>query len=210
MRLLKHKLLTIATASAVAFVVYSCGGKLSEAAQLNLSETPVQVVDSLFMVQTDNGGLKMRVEADVMERYDNDTCSYELFPKGLHVFAYSEEDMLETVLHSNNARHFKSKKRNTEMWSAFGNVIVQNIMKQQTLETDTLYWDQANKEIYTDCYVRMFTNDDYMQGFGMRSYEMARNAILFRPFNSYVYVIQDSTRVIIDSVNFIGPLLKKK
>ncbi len=175
-----------------------------------MSETPVQVVDSLFMVQTDNGGLKMRVEADVMERYDNDTCSYELFPKGLHVFAYSEEDMLETVLHSNNARHFKSKKSNTEMWSAFGNVIVQNIMKQQTLETDTLYWDQANKEIYTDCYVRMFTNDDFMQGFGMRSDEMARNAILFRPFNSYVYVIQDSTRVIIDSVNFIGPLLKKK
>ena len=210
MRLLKHKLLTIATALAVAFVVYSCGGKLSEAAQLNLSETPVQVVDSLFMVQTDNGGLKMRVEADVMERYDNDTCSYELFPKGLHVFAYSEEDMLETVLHSNNARHFKSKRSNTEMWSAFGNVIVQNIMKQQTLETDTLYWDQANKEIYTDCYVRMFTNDDFMQGFGMRSDEMARNAILFRPFNSYVYVIQDSTRVIIDSVNFIGPLLKKK
>lgn len=210
MRLLKHKLLTIATALAVAFVVYSCGGKLSEAAQLDLSETPVQVVDSLFMVQTDNGGLKMRVEADVMERYDNDTCSYELFPKGLHVFAYSEEDMLETVLHSNNARHFKSKKHNTEMWSAFGNVIVQNIMKQQTLETDTLYWDQANKEIYTDCYVRMFTNDDFMQGFGMRSDEMARNAILFRPFNSYVYVIQDSTRVIIDSVNFIGPLLKKK
>ena len=200
----------IATASAVAFVVYSCGGKLSEAAQLDISETPVQTVDSLFMVQTKNGGLKMRVEADIMERYDNDTCSYELFPKGLHVFAYSEDDLLETVLHSNNAKHFKSKKSKTELWSAFGNVIVQNIMKQQTLETDTLYWDQANKEIYTDCYVRMFTNDDFMQGYGMRSDEMARNATLFRPFNSYVYVIQDSTRVIIDSVNFIGPLLKKR
>jgi hypothetical protein len=57
----------IATASAVAFVVYSCSGKLSEAAQLDLSETPVQTVDNLFMVQTRNGGLKMRVEADVME-----------------------------------------------------------------------------------------------------------------------------------------------
>ena len=34
-------------------------------------------------------------------------------------------------------------------------------------------------------------------------------AILYYIF-SYVYVIQDSTRVIIDSVNFIGPLLKKK
>ena len=210
MKLQKHTLLTIATATAVAFVVYSCGGKLSEAAQLNLSETPVQVVDSVFMVQTDKGHLKMRVEVDVMERYDNDTCSYELFPQGLHVFAYSEEDLLETVLHSNNAKHFKSKKSKEEMWSAFGNVTVQNIMKQQTLETDTLYWDQTKQEIYTDCYVRMFTNDDFMQGYGMRSDEMARNAILFKPFNSYVYVIQDTTRVVIDSVNFIGPLLKKR
>ena len=144
-----------------------------------------------------------------MERYDNDTCSYELFPNGLHVFAYTDGDVLETVLHSNNARHFKSKKHNIEQWSAFGNVIVQNVLKQQTMETDTLYWDQANKEIYTDCYVRMFNKDDFMQGYGMRSDEMARNAIIYRPFNSYVYVIEDTTRVIIDSVNFIGPLLKK-
>ena len=199
----------IATASAVAFVVYSCNNKLNEAARLDLDETPVQTVDSLFMVQTKNGGLKMRVEADVMELYDNDTCSYELFPKGLHVFAYSEEDLLETVLHSNNAKHFKSKKGSREYWSAFGNVIVQNIVRQQTLETDTLYWDQAAGEIYTDCYVRMFTPDDFMQGYGMRSDEMARNSVLYRPFNSYVYVLQDSTKVVVDSVNFIGPFLKK-
>ena len=44
----------------------------------------------------------------------------------------------------------------------------------------------------------------------MRSDEMARNSVLYRPFNSYVYVLQDSTKVVIDSVNFIGPLLKKR
>lgn len=200
----------IATATAVAFVVYSCNKKLSEAASLDLTQTPVQTVDSLFLIQTKNGGLTMRVEADIMERYDNDTCSFELFPKGLHVFAYSENDMLETVLHSNNAKHFKSKTSDKEYWSAFGNVTVQNIVNRQTLETDTLYWDQANKEIYTDCYVRMYTEDDFMQGYGMRSDEMARNCILYRPFNSYVYVLQDSTKVVVDSVNFIGPLLKKR
>ncbi len=199
----------IATASAVAFIVFSCKGKLSEAERLNLAETPVQTVDSMFVVQTRNGGIQMRVEADVMERYENDTCSYELFPKGLHVFAYTDGDMLETVLHSNNAKHFKSKKSTEEYWSAFGNVVVQNVINQQTLETDTLYWDQANKEIYTDCYVRMFSNDGFLQGFGMRSDEMARNARIFKAFNSDLVVVQDSTKVIIDSVNFIGPLLKK-
>ncbi len=200
----------IATASAVAFVVYSCNRKLSEAERLDLSETPVQTVDSLFMIQTTNGCLKMRVEADVMERYETDTSSYELFPKGLHVFAYSEDENLETVLHSNNAKHYKSKKSDDEFWSAFGNVTVQNIVKLQTLETDTLYWDRAKQEIYTDCYVRMFTPDDFMQGYGMRSDEMARNSVLYRPFNSYVYVLEDSTKVVVDSVNFIGPFIKKR
>ena len=120
----------IATAFAVAFIVYSCKGKLSEAEHLNLSDTPVQTVDSMFVVQTRNGGVQMRVEADVMERYENDTCSYELFPKGLHAFAYTEGDKLETILHSDNAKHFKSKKNDNEYWSAFGNVVVQNVINQ--------------------------------------------------------------------------------
>ena len=92
-----------ATAAAVAFIVFSCQGKLSEAEKLVLEETPVQTVDSMFVVQTENGALRMRVEADVMERYDNDTCSYETFPKGLSVYAYTEDGMLETLLLSDNA-----------------------------------------------------------------------------------------------------------
>ena len=54
----------IATAPAVAFVVYSCSNKLSEAAHLDIDETPLQTVDNLFMVQTQDGGLKMRVETE--------------------------------------------------------------------------------------------------------------------------------------------------
>lgn len=197
-----------ATVLAVAFIVLSCQGKLSVAEHLDLKETPVQTVDSMFVVQTENGMLQMRVEADVMERYDNDTCSYELFPKGLSVFAYTDDGKLETQLLSDNAKHFKSKRHDIEYWFAFGNVVVQNVIKQETMETDTLYWDQATKEIYTDCYVRMFSPGGFMQGYGFRSDERARNSVLYKEFNSYVYVVQDTTKVIIDSVNFIGPLLK--
>ena len=199
----------IAAALAVAFVVFSCKGKLSEAEKLNLKETPVQTVDSMYLVQTDDGGIQMRVKAGLMERYDNDTISYELFPKGLEVFAYAEDGVLETYLQSDNAKHYSKKNKKEEKWSAFGHVVVQNIIKQETMETDTLYWDRANKEIFTDCYVRMFSNDGFMQGYGMRSDEMARDVVIYKPFNSFAVVVQDTTKVIIDSVNFVGPLLKK-
>ena len=77
------------------------------------------------------------------------------------------------------------------------------------METDTLYWDQEAKEIWTDCYIKMTSPSGLLQGYGMRSDEMARNAILLSPFDNEFVVEQDSTVVVIDSVNFIGPMLKK-
>jgi LPS export ABC transporter protein LptC len=199
----------MATVLAVAFIVYSCKGKLKVAEKLNLAQTPVQTVDSMFAVQTNKGILQMRMEAKVMERYDYDTCSYEYFPKGFAVYGYTDDGKLETYIISDKAKHHRSKVSNKEYWAAFGHVLIQNIIKQESMETDTIYWDRTNHEIYTDCYVKMFSPDGFMQGYGMRSDERARNSIIMKPFNSYSVVVKDTTAVVIDSVNFIGPLLKK-
>ena len=198
----------IATAAAVAFVVYSCKGKIAEADSVNLGETPVQSVDDMFIVQTENSIIQLRAEAPLMERYENDTLSYELFPKGISVFGYTEEGLLETEIIADNARHL-SHKDGRETWEAFGNVVVKNLINQETMETDTLYWDQKNEKIYTHCYVRMYSPDGFAQGYGMESDLRARHTELFNPFNNYAIMSQDSTKVVIDSVNFIGPLLKK-
>ncbi len=196
-----------ASALALAFVVYSCKSNLSEAEMLDLDKIPLQTVDNMFFVQSENGRLKMRVESPRMEVYEHDTVSYDLFPKGIRVFGYSEEGMLETTIVSRQAKHDKTVGK--ELWSAFGKVVVKNIVKQETMETDTLYWDAEAKEIWTDCYVKMSSPSGYMQGYGMRSDERARNAILLKPFNNEFIIDKDSTKVVIDSVNFIGPPLKK-
>ena len=177
----------MATALAVAFVVFSCKGNLSEAEKLDLTQTPLQVVDSMFFVQTENGKLKMRVEAPVMEVYDHDSVSFELFPKGLAVYGYAEDGTLETTIRSQKARHDTRKKEGEDKWSAFGSVVIRNIVNQETMETDTIYWDQKAKEIWTDCYIKMYSPAGFMQGFGMRSDDMARNAIIQRPFNSCMH-----------------------
>lgn len=210
---LKKALNTIqktATAIAVAFVVFSCSNKLKEAEKINLADTPSQTVDDMFAVQTENGVVQMRLEAPLMERFDNDSCVTETFPNGFAVYSYTEEGLLETTIFSDKAEHSQFKIRDRkEKWSAFGNVVIQNVIKKETMETDTLYWDSKAGEIYTDCYVRMYSEDGFMQGYGMRSDDKARNAIIYRPFNTYGVVVQDTTKVVVDSVNFIGPFLKK-
>lgn len=199
----------IATAAAVAFVVFSCRSNLSEAEKLDLNKIPLQVVDSMFYVQSENGRVKMRVESPRMEVFEYDTLSYDLFPGGIHVFGYSEEGLLETTIDAEKARHDKFKDGKREKWSAFGNVVIRNILKKETMKTDTLYWDSKEKEIWTDCYILMYSPSGSMQGYGMRSDDMARNAILMHPFDNEFIIGSDSTQVVVDSVNFIGPMLKK-
>lgn len=199
----------MATASAVAFVVFSCKSNLSEAEKLDLNKIPLQVLDSMFFVQSENGQVKMRVEASRMEVYEHDTLSYDLFPKGIHVYAYNEDGMLETTIDAEQARHDKTTDGKRDRWSAYGNVVVHNTIKNETMKTDTLNWDSKLHEIWTDCYILMYSPSGSMQGYGMRSDEMARNAILMRPFDNEFILGSDSTQVVVDSVNFIGPMLKK-
>ncbi|MBQ5435419.1 MAG: LPS export ABC transporter periplasmic protein LptC [Bacteroidales bacterium] len=194
----------------VASIVVSCRSGIGEAEKLDLSKTPTQRSHDVFAVQTRNGAVAMRMESPLMEHYDADTASYDAFPNGISVYGYTDEGLLESVIVADDARHIVPKKANQdEIWEAFGNVIMHNVLEQETMETDTIYWDQAKREIYTDCYVKLYSRQGFLQGFGMRSDDHVRNSILYRPFDGYGVVVQDSTAVIIDSVNFIGPFPKK-
>ena len=198
----------MATAAAVAFVVYSCGGNLKQEDAKDIRNMPVQTADDLVSVQTENGQIQNRMEAPRMERYENDTLSLQLFPGGVAVYGYIEGGLLETSITADNARHEKYKD-GRETWSAFGNVVVKNLIKKEVMLTDTLYWDRQNEKIYTDCYVRIYSPDGFMQGYGMESDQRARDYKLFNPVNSYGVVVQGRTAVNIESGNFIGPFRHK-
>ena len=208
MKNILHTVKMMATAFAVAFVVYSCKGKLAETDAVNMAEMPMQTVDDMFIVQSKNGIIQMRAQAPLMEKYEKDSLSYELFPEGFFVYGYADDGLLETEIIADNAKHVKHD-NGEETWSAFGNVVVKNLINQEVMETDTLYWDQKNEKIYTNCYVRMYSPKGFLQGYGMEADQRARNSIIFKPFNSYGIVVQDTTKVLIDSVNFIGPMRKK-
>ena len=192
-------------------LVFCCRGA-PEGGGLDYYKTPLQTVDGLFAVQSENGKIQLRLEADRMERYETDEMDYDSFPDGIAVYAYTEDGLLESVIIADEALHKvpkgESAESSDEVWEAFGNVLLHNILNRQTLETDTLYWDRSKQEVYTDCYVRLYSPDGFMQGYGMRSDDRMKNARLDNNFSSYVYVQRDTSEVVIDSVNFIGPFQK--
>ena len=83
----------------------SCSSKISEADALNLETTPMQTVDDVFAVRSTNGKLKMRLEAEVMEHYETKTEDMDVFPKGISVFAYSDDGLLESIVIGQNRKY---------------------------------------------------------------------------------------------------------
>lgn len=193
---------------AVAVVVLSCRQSLRKADNLDLREVPVQIVTDMYVIQTDKGNMQLRTQAPLMERYENDTTAYELFPSGFVALFYDESGHLETKISADNARHDRPKKGD-ETWMACHNVVIHNLIKNETMETDTLYWDRENERMYTNCYVQLYSPSGFMQGYGMESDQRARKSVILQPFNSYGIIQTDTTSVSIDSVNFIGPFRKK-
>ena len=126
---------------AVTFVVasnfVSCSKGIAEADKLDLSTTPVQTVDDVFAVQTKNGEMGMRMEAVRLERYNKDGTKTDLFPAGVSVFGYNEEGLLESVIVADEAEHTVPSSGD-EIWKAYGNVILHNVLKQETMENDQI------------------------------------------------------------------------
>ncbi|MBQ3175299.1 MAG: LPS export ABC transporter periplasmic protein LptC [Bacteroidales bacterium] len=200
----------VAIAYVIATIVVSCGNKTVVGEIVDVNAIPRQTVNDMYAVQTNNGILQMRMEAKLMQRFQNDSTkiSYELFPEGFDVYAYNNEGLLETHIHSEVAKHTTTK--NDEKWEAYGNVVIKNFIKGERMETDTLYWDRETKRIFTHRLVKMFSPQGFMQGYGMHSDEMARNAQILKPFDSYGIINDSTSTKYIDSVNFIGPVQKRE
>ena len=184
-----------------------CSGQ-PESHPLDFELTPMQVVHNMEILQTEKGVITMRMTAPTLQHFefrkDSMDQSYDYYPNGIHVDAYTADGALETTVDADEARHITTPGR--EEWKAFGNVTLVNIPKRQRMVSDTMYWDQDGKRIYTDCYVKVTSPQGVMQGYGMESDERANRTIILKPFDSFTRM-QDSTEVVIDSANFIGPLL---
>lgn len=154
----------------IATIAVSCANKLRSVDADQVLSAPTQVIVDMDAAQTQNGVVQMRLVAPRMERYGQGPDeSMELFPEGINVLAYNEDGLLETQIVSEKAEHTVSGE--TEQWSAYGNVVITNYLEGQRLMTDTLYWDRERQKIYTDCYVRLYSPQGFMQGYGMESDE---------------------------------------
>ncbi len=141
-------------------MLFSCKNDLKEIKALTQHKVyPNQTAQELTIIRSDSAKIVAKIFAKEIKVFSKAKEPYINFPKGLLVESYKNYPIVESSINSNTAIYYTEKK----MWHAIGNVIAVNI-KGEKLNTEELFWDEAEEVIYSDKFSRISTEDGTFYG----------------------------------------------
>ena len=126
-------------------------------------QQPIEHIKGAVLLHTENGKVKVRVEAISLERF-KDIQPALIFSDHLEVYFYNDSSQLQSTLMADYASIDDKKK----IMLAQNNVILIS-SDDKKLETDELVWNESKNKIYTDKKVKITTGKEVIYGEGFTS-----------------------------------------
>ncbi|MBQ6083832.1 MAG: LPS export ABC transporter periplasmic protein LptC [Bacteroidales bacterium] len=162
MKRLIHIILGINIIAHVVMMLFSCENSMEKVKQFIDCDTITGLMAyDVVIERSDSGMLVAKLTAPVMRSVDNQDSSVLEFPKGFVAFMYENGDTAPT---SKISGDYGVNYERKELVFAKHNVVVENIKTNEKLETETLYWNQRKKKIYTRNLVKITSPDKIIFG----------------------------------------------
>lgn len=161
----------------IVIVGFGCKKELKDPDKEQKYTGPTMENHDVVTLYSDSAKLLIKLQAPLQQEFEN---ADRVFPDGLFVEFYEEEGQVTSTLKANYGKQDRNN-----MFEARGNVVVQNLVKKEKLETEQLFWDKRRAKIYTDKFVRITTPEQIIMGNGLQANQ---------DFSSYV--IRDITGII--------------
>ena len=123
---------------------------------------PVEQIKQGEFIHTEQGNLKVKINADLIQRYQEEQPAL-LFSNNISVVFYDGYSKIISKLNSELATIDEEKK----IMTASRNVILEGVDKK--IETQELIWDEKTDKIYTDKKVKITTSKEVIFGEGFIS-----------------------------------------
>lgn len=143
----------------------ACGEEINKVkVLLEPNNMPIEKGKDIEIIYTDSGRIRARVNAPIIERFDNALKLQTEMPSGIKVSFYNGLGAIESTLTANYA----VRNDRTKAMTAKNDVVLTNV-NGDTLKTELLNWDEYSQRIYTDQFVRISTKDEIIMGTGFES-----------------------------------------
>ena len=150
----------------VLFFLFSCGGSKRKADASGSSSDSISII-STYGVESlisDSGRISYKIIADEWLMFEKLDSPFWAFERGAYLEKYDDSLSIEATLQSDTAYFFSKAK----IWQLKGNVKIRN-QKDERFFTDMLFWDQNEKSIYSDSYIRIEQQEQITEGRGFSS-----------------------------------------
>ena len=125
---------------------------------------PLTTMHNVVNLFSDSAIVKIKLTAPLQLELKNGN---QQFPKGLKVEFYKNDGSVSSIMTANKGVFDKSK----NVFTATGNVVVDQISTHETLNTEELLWKRNEKKIFTDKFVTIKTEDELLTGDGLTAAE---------------------------------------
>lgn len=140
----------------------SCGGIKEDPSKIKPYQGPMMKAFNTKTIYSDSAKVKIIVKAPIRLEYQNGNQN---FPKGVEINFFNEKGENYTRLTSDKAKYNKEKNQ----YTAYTNVVVRNMEKQEKLNTEELHWNQQEKIVFTEKAVVITTPKEILKGTGLNA-----------------------------------------
>lgn len=159
--------ITAAFFAAVMFIsLSSCSDKNKNLAEAITERDSLPSMKSLGVTTliSDSGITRYKIITEEWTVFDKKDPSYWAFEKGVYLEKFDTLFRTDTSIKSDTAYYYEKKK----LWELRGNVHIRNLSGNK-FDTQLLFWNEKEKKIYSDKFIRIEQEDKIITGYGFES-----------------------------------------
>lgn len=129
---------------------------------LKVYDGPISSSINIYLVNSDSAIVRSEIKAGRQLEFQNGNME---FPEGIEIKFFTKDGVLETTMVADRGYFIKDE----NLYRGEGDVQVDNLIKDQSLKTEEIFWNRARKKIYTDKFVTIRERGTLFNGTGMES-----------------------------------------
>ena len=162
-------------------LLFSCENSMNDIQRVTFKEgSPDEVIKDFHITFVDSGYSKIDIYSKITEIYHK-PISLTKFKDSVRVNFFSYEGVLVSTL----SAHYGQISFSEGKMFVRDSVRLFNLKKKQTLETESLYWNQKDSSIYTNSSVIVKTPKAYFYGEGIKTNQEFSNYTFIKPKGTF-------------------------
>ena len=137
---------------------------------------PDESARNIEIIMSEEGQITFTLFAPIMNKFYGEN-PYMEFPEGIIVSSYTNGEKNSTL-----TADYAISEEYTQHYEAQKNVVIVDLVKQESIKTEKIIWDKKNKRIYSDVEVTQIKSDGTINmGDGFESDEQFKKYAIKNP-----------------------------